>query len=60
MNERGVAHTAATEARSFGIAWLDLAAGRFSVMQLNGEEALEAELERLREALITCAGRMGQ
>ncbi len=39
----------------FGIAWLDLAAGRFSVMQLSGEEALEAELERLRPAEILIA-----
>ena len=32
----------------FGLAWLDLSAGRFSVMQLDGLAALEAELERLR------------
>ena len=36
----------------FGLAWLDLASGRFSVMQLNGLAALEAELERLQPAEI--------
>src|SRR3984957_1493431 len=34
----------------FGIAWLDLSAGRFSVMELAGVAALEAEIERLRPA----------
>ncbi len=53
--ERGSNRQASTETRSYGIAWLDLAAGRFSVMQLNGEEALEAELERLRPAEILTA-----
>jgi DNA mismatch repair protein MutS len=35
---------------SFGLAWLDLAAGRFSVMEVDGAPALEAELERLKPA----------
>jgi len=34
----------------FGLAWLDLSAGRFSVMELADCAALEAELERLRPA----------
>jgi DNA mismatch repair protein MutS len=34
----------------FGLAWLDLSAGRFSVMELAGLAALEAEIERLRPA----------
>ena len=34
----------------FGLAWLDLSAGRFSVMELGGVPALEAEIERLRPA----------
>jgi DNA mismatch repair protein MutS len=34
----------------FGLAWLDLSGGRFSVMELPGSAALEAELERLRPA----------
>src|SRR6202046_3421890 len=34
----------------FGLAWLDLSAGRFSVMELCGIPALEAEIERLRPA----------
>jgi DNA mismatch repair protein MutS len=34
----------------FGLAWLDLSAGRFSVMELKGGAALETELERLRPA----------
>jgi len=36
----------------FGLAWLDLTAGRFSVMELPGSAALEAEIERLRPAEI--------
>ena len=32
----------------FGLAWLDLSAGRFSVVELADGAALEAELERLR------------
>jgi DNA mismatch repair protein MutS len=34
----------------FGLAWLDLAAGRFSVMQLHSKHALDAEIERLNPA----------
>ncbi|HEX3914542.1 MAG TPA: DNA mismatch repair protein MutS [Steroidobacteraceae bacterium] len=34
----------------YGLAWLDLSAGRFSVMQLEGLSALEAEIERLQPA----------
>ena len=34
----------------FGLAWLDLSAGRFNVMELKTSGALEAELERLRPA----------
>jgi DNA mismatch repair protein MutS len=33
-----------------GLAWLDLASGRFSVMEVRGRTALAAELERLRPA----------
>jgi DNA mismatch repair protein MutS len=36
----------------FGLAWLDLAAGRFSLMEISGAAALEAEIERLRPAEI--------
>ena len=36
----------------YGLAWLDLSAGRFSVMELGSLEALEAEVERLRPAEI--------
>lgn len=36
----------------FGLAWLDLSAGRFSVMELADAAALEAELERLKPAEI--------
>src|SRR5215469_1129001 len=38
------------EAGRFGLAWLDLAAGRFTVLQAEGSSALNAELERLRPA----------
>ncbi len=36
----------------FGLAWLDLSAGRFTVMEVAGVPALEAEIERLRPAEI--------
>ena len=36
----------------YGLAYLDLAAGRFCVMQLTGSAALDAEVERLRPAEI--------
>jgi DNA mismatch repair protein MutS len=36
----------------FGLAWLDLSAGRFSVMELASGAALEAEVDRLRPAEI--------
>ena len=34
----------------FGLAWMDITGGRFHVMELEGEEALAGELERLRPA----------
>ena len=34
----------------FGLAWLDLSAGRFTVMEVAAPDALEAEFERLRPA----------
>ncbi len=34
----------------YGLAWLDLSAGRFSVMEVIGAAALEAEIERLSPA----------
>jgi DNA mismatch repair protein MutS len=39
----------------FGLAWLDLAAGRFSILQSLGHSALEAELERLKPAELLLA-----
>src|SRR6202046_4549996 len=36
----------------YGLAWLDLSAGRFSVMELDNLTALETEVERLRPAEI--------
>jgi DNA mismatch repair protein MutS len=38
------------EGAAFGLAWLDLGAGRFTVLEDEGHEALLAELERLRPA----------
>src|ERR1700740_3349068 len=38
------------EGKEFGLAWLDLAAGRFSVLQGAGANELSAELERLKPA----------
>ena len=43
------------EGESFGLAWMDLAAGRFSILQTSGVEALAAELERLRPAELLVA-----
>jgi DNA mismatch repair protein MutS len=43
------------EAARFGLAWLDLAAGRFTVMQGEGESDLTAELERLKPAELLLA-----
>ncbi|MCS6946118.1 MAG: DNA mismatch repair protein MutS, partial [Steroidobacteraceae bacterium] len=46
------------EGQSFGLAWLDLAGGRFSILQADGAAALAAELERLRPAeLLIAEGR---
>ncbi|MGH8197525.1 MAG: DNA mismatch repair protein MutS [Steroidobacteraceae bacterium] len=39
----------------FGLAWLDLGAGRFSVLEAEGREALAGELERLRPAELLLA-----
>src|SRR5262249_53608446 len=47
----------ALNGESFGLAWLDLGAGRFTVLQAEGRQALAAELERLRPAeLLTAEG----
>jgi DNA mismatch repair protein MutS len=40
----------AVDGNRFGLAWLDLAAGRFSLLEGEGPESLAAELERLRPA----------
>ena len=40
----------ALDGERFGLAWLDLAAGRFTVLQSEGRGALAAELERLKPA----------
>jgi DNA mismatch repair protein MutS len=39
----------------FGLAWLDLSAGRFNVTEVAGLAALEAEIERLRPAELLIA-----
>src|SRR6202012_6193384 len=38
------------EGEAFGLAWLDLAAGRFTLLEAAGLQALAGELERLRPA----------
>ena len=38
------------EGENFGLAWLDLAAGRFTVLESTGMQTLAGELERLRPA----------
>ena len=40
----------ATDGEAFGLSWLDLSTGRYSVLEAEGTEALLAELERLRPA----------
>jgi DNA mismatch repair protein MutS len=45
----------AFEGERFGLAWLDLAAGRFTVLQGEGRAALAAELERLKPAELLLA-----
>ena len=39
----------------FGLAWLELASGRFNVLEAKGAEALAGELERLRPAELLTA-----
>jgi DNA mismatch repair protein MutS len=41
---------ASSDGERFGLAWLDLAAGRFSVLESSGRSALAAEVERLKPA----------
>ncbi len=45
----------AVSAGAFGLAWLDLAAGRFTILQAESESCLQAELERLRPAEVLIA-----
>ena len=45
-----LAAAVARDGQRFGLAWLDLAAGRFCVLQSEGDQALAAELERLKPA----------
>ncbi|HEV2703731.1 MAG TPA: DNA mismatch repair protein MutS [Steroidobacteraceae bacterium] len=40
----------AREGENFGLAWLDLAAGRFTLLESSGLQTLAGELERLRPA----------
>src|SRR5690606_6458658 len=43
----------------YGIAWADLAGGRFMVNEVTNEDALEAELARLEPAELLCADEDG-
>ena len=45
-----LAAVARSDGERFGLAWLDLAAGRFTVLETHGVQALAAELERLKPA----------
>jgi DNA mismatch repair protein MutS len=45
----------ARDGERFGLAWLDLAAGRFTVLQSQSRQALQAELERLKPAELLVA-----
>ncbi|HEY2036703.1 MAG TPA: DNA mismatch repair protein MutS, partial [Steroidobacteraceae bacterium] len=46
---------AARDGERFGLAWLDLAAGRFTVLESSGRGALAAEIERLKPAELLIA-----
>ncbi len=54
-----LAAAVARDGDRFGLAWLDLAAGRFTILESQGRTALAAELERLKpaELLISESGR---
>ena len=43
---------------AFGMAWLDISTGRFHVMEIDGESALESELGRLNPAEILVSDRL--
>jgi len=45
-----LAAAVARDGERFGLAWLDLAAGRFTILESQGRTALTAELERLKPA----------
>jgi DNA mismatch repair protein MutS len=45
----------ARDGARFGLAWLDLSAGRFTVLESDGASALVAELERLKPAELLVA-----
>ena len=57
LEERQETLVAATarDGERFGLAWLDLAAGRFSVLESSGRGALAAEIERLKPAELLIA-----
>src|SRR3989454_288117 len=54
-----LAAAAARDGERFGLAWLDLARGRFRLLQSAGHNALAAELERLRPAELLQAEGVG-
>jgi DNA mismatch repair protein MutS len=63
LNERAdtLVAAAARDGPRFGLAWLDLAAGRFTVLQGEGRQGLAAELERLKPAeLLLAEGAAGE
>jgi DNA mismatch repair protein MutS len=43
-------HRDGGDGERFGLAWLELSSGRFSVLEAEGNEALTSEIERLRPA----------
>ncbi len=45
----------ATAGERFGLAWIELASGRFRALEARGHEAMAAELERLRPAELLIA-----
>ncbi len=50
----------AREGEHFGLAWLDLAAGRFTLLESSGSQALLSELERLRPAELLISENAGR
>ena len=60
-NRESLLAAIAVDGEAFGLSWLDLSAGRYSVLEGEGQESLLSELERLRPAeLLLAEGTAGK